>query len=201
MFVGGDVMRSRGLTPVARLIGVGLVGVVAVACVRNPPPVEPDAPPPPPAGGQADRAAAAPPPPSPPPPAAPVIGEEDDFASRSLEDLNRESPLQPVFFEYDRAELSTAGQAVLQANADVLRQYPTWVITIEGHCDERGSPEYNLGLGERRALLAQEYLVGLGLATYQISTVSYGKEFPFDPGHTAEAWARNRRAHFVITGR
>ena len=194
-------MRSRGLTPVARLIGVGLVGVVAVACVRNPPPVEPDAPPPPPAGGQADRAAAAPPPPSPPPPAAPVIGEEDDFASRSLEDLNRESPLQPVFFEYDRAELSTAGQAVLQANADVLRQYPTWVITIEGHCDERGSPEYNLGLGERRALLAQEYLVGLGLATYQISTVSYGKEIPFDPGHTAEAWARNRRAHFVITGR
>ena len=196
-------MRSRGLTPVARLIGVGLVSVVAVACVRNPPPVEPDAPPPPPAGGQAARSPAAPPPPAPPPPppAPPVIGEEDEFASRSLEDLNRESPLQPVFFEYDRAELSTGGQAVLQANADILRRYPTWVITVEGHCDERGSPEYNLGLGERRALVAHEYLVGLGLASDQINTVSYGKEFPFDPGHTAEAWARNRRAHFVITDR
>ena len=196
-------MRSSGLTPVARLVGVGLAGVVAVACVRNPPPVEPDAPPPPPSGGQATQLPASPPPPAPPPPppAPPVIGEEDDFASRSLEELNRESPLQPLFFEYDRAELSAEGQAVLQANADILRRYPTWVITIEGHCDERGSPEYNLGLGERRALLVQEYLVGLGLSSDQISTVSYGKEFPFDPGHTAEAWARNRRAHFVITDR
>ena len=106
-----------------------------------------------------------------------------------------------MFFEYDTSELSPRGQSVLQVNADFLRRYPTWAITIEGHCDERGSPEYNLGLGERRALITQEYLVELGLGTDRISTVSYGKEFPFDPGHTPDAWARNRRAHFVITDR
>ena len=194
-------MRSSGVTLVARLLGLALAGMVAAACVRNPPPVEPDAPPPPPPAGQTSRTPPPPPGPPPSPPTPPPIGEEDEFAARSLEDLNRESPLQPVFFEYDRSELSPQGQSVLQANADTLRRYPTWVITIEGHCDERGSPEYNLGLGERRALVAQEYLMGLGLGSDRINTVSYGKEFPFDPGHTPEAWARNRRAHFVITDR
>ena len=195
-------MRSSGLTPVARLLGVAIASLVAASCVRNPPPVEPDAPPPPPPADRSTRPTPPPPPVRPsPPPTPPAIGEEDEFASRSLEDLNRESPLQPVFFEYDRAELSPQGQSVLRANADILRRYPTWVITIEGHCDERGSPEYNLALGERRALAAQEYLEGLGLGSDRMSMVSYGKEFPFDPGSTPEAWGRNRRAHFVITDR
>ena len=142
------------------------------------------------------------PPPSPPPPAPPpVIGEADEFSSLSLEDLNRDSPLQSVFFQYDSAELSAAGQAILQANAETLRRYPSWMITIEGHCDERGSPEYNLALGESRALAAREYLAEFGLTSDRLRTVSYGKEFPFDPGHTEEAWANNRRAHFVITDR
>ena len=83
----------------------------------------------------------------------------------------------------------------------MLRRYSTWVITIEGHCDERGTPEYNLGLGERRALITREQLVELGIEVDRIRTVSYGKEFPFDPGNTEEAFARNRRAHFVITER
>ena len=83
----------------------------------------------------------------------------------------------------------------------MLRRYPTWVITIEGHCDERGTAEYNLALGERRALSAREYLVSRGLDASRMRTVSYGKEFPFDPGHDEQAWARNRRAHFVITAR
>ena len=195
-------MRSSSrLTLAARLLGVILAGMVAAACVRNPPPVEPDAPPPPPPADQTRRT---PPPPAarpPAPPTPPSIGEEDEFTSRSLEYLNRESPLQPVFFEYDRAELSAQGQAILRANAEILSRYPTWMITIEGHCDERGSPEYNLGLGERRALTAQEYLLGMGLTSDRINTVSYGKEFPFDPGSTPEALARNRRAHFVITDR
>ena len=73
------------------------------------------------------------------------------------------------------------------------------MITIEGHCDERGTPEYNLGLGERRALIAREYLIQLGIDSSRIRTVSYGKEFPFDPGTSDESMARNRRAHFVIT--
>ena len=194
-------MRVRDARRVSTFLGIVVVGTVAVSCVRNPPPVEPDAPPPPPA---TDRAAPtpAPPPPSPPPPAPPpVIGEADEFSSLSLEDLNRDSPLQSVFFQYDSAELSAAGQAILQANAETLRRYPSWMITIEGHCDERGSPEYNLALGESRALAAREYLAEFGLTSDRLRTVSYGKEFPFDPGHTEEAWANNRRAHFVITDR
>ena len=74
-------------------------------------------------------------------------------------------------------------------------------MTIEGHCDERGTPEYNLALGERRAVAARAYLVSLGIAADRLRTVSYGKEFPFDPGHDEAAWAKNRRAHFVVTAK
>jgi len=90
---------------------------------------------------------------------------------------------------------------VLQANAAVLKKYPTMQITIEGHCDERGTAEYNLALGERRALAAKNYLVSLGVGADKVKTVSYGKEFPFDPGHDDAAWLKNRRAHFVITAK
>ena len=90
---------------------------------------------------------------------------------------------------------------MLQANAAVLKKYPTWQITIEGHCDERGTAEYNLALGERRALAAKNYLVSLGIPADKVKTVSYGKEFPFDPGHDDAAWSKNRRAHFVITAK
>ena len=142
-----------------------------------------------------------PPVPEPPPPPPTPLIPEDEFASRSLEELNRESPLEPVFFDYDSSDIGGAAQATLEANAEVLGRYPTWVITIEGHCDERGTPEYNLGLGERRALTAREYLIEMGLPASRLRTVSYGKEFPFDPGNNESAWAKNRRAHFVITAR
>jgi peptidoglycan-associated lipoprotein len=162
--------------------------------------VTPDAPPPPPS---TDRADPPPPPPAPtpPPPAPPVIGDDDPFSSRSLEELNRESPLEPAFFQYDSSELDLEGRSVLESNAEVLRRYPTWVITVEGHCDERGTPEYNLALGERRALVARDYLVELGLSADRVRTVSYGKEVPFDPAGNEAAWSANRRAHLVITGR
>jgi peptidoglycan-associated lipoprotein len=75
------------------------------------------------------------------------------------------------------------------------------MVTIEGHCDERGTAEYNLALGERRAVAVRTYLVALGIAPDRLRSVSYGKEFPFDPGHTDAAWAQNRRAHFVITSK
>lgn len=196
-------MRSIRSAVVTRFLGVALASIILVACSRNPPPVEPDAPPPPPPPPTDQAALTPPPPPARPrvPQTPPAIVDEDEFASRSLEDLNRESPLQPVFFEYDQSEISPQGRSVLQANAVILRQYPNWMITIEGHCDERGSPEYNLSLGERRALTAQEYLVGMGIRADRIGTVSYGKEFPFDPASNPEAWERNRRAHFVVTNR
>ena len=89
---------------------------------------------------------------------------------------------KPLFFALDQSEVDAAGQQVLQANADVLKKYPSWQITVEGHCDERGTAEYNLALGERRAVSARNYLVSLGIAADRIKTVSYGKEFPFDAG-------------------
>ena len=125
----------------------------------------------------------------------------DDVAGRSLEDLNKDSPLQPVFFEYDSSDVSDAGRKVLQANAALLKKYSSWVVTIEGHCDERGTAEYNLALGERRAVAARTYLVSLGIDGNRLRTVSYGSEFPFDPGHDEGAWLKNRRAHFVITAK
>ncbi|HEY7444663.1 MAG TPA: peptidoglycan-associated lipoprotein Pal [Vicinamibacterales bacterium] len=132
-----------------------------------------------------------------PVPPEPVL--EDAVASKSIDDLNRDSPLQPAFFEYDSAELTPDAQKVLDANAGLLKKYSTWMISIEGHTDERGTAEYNLALGERRATAARTYLVSLGIPAARLRTVSYGKEFPFEPAHEEAAWSKNRRAHFVIT--
>ena len=125
--------------------------------------------------------------------------EDDGILSRSLDEMNRESPFSPAFFGLDRAELDDAGRAIVSANAATLMMYPTWTVTVEGHCDERGTAEYNLALGERRAVAVKMYLVSLGIAADRVLTVSYGKEFPFDAGHDDRAWAQNRRGHFVIT--
>ncbi len=126
---------------------------------------------------------------------------DDAIASASLDDLNRNSPLKPVFFELDSSDVNAEGQSVLNADAALLKKYATWTVTIEGHCDERGTAEYNLALGERRAVAARAYLVSLGISADRLRTVSYGKEFPFDPGHDEAAFAKNRRAHFVITAK
>ena len=133
-------------------------------------------------------------------PAAPPLAE-DSVANRSLDEINRDSPLRPAFFPVDSADLDDSGRSVVSSNVEVLKKYPQWVVTIEGHCDERGTAEYNLALGERRAVAVKTYMVSLGIAPDRLRTVSYGKEFPFDQAHTEEAWSRNRRAHFVITAK
>jgi peptidoglycan-associated lipoprotein len=173
----------------------------AAACHKKAPPVARPAPPPP------TTTTAPPRPPGPPEPvreptsvpAEPV--RDDAIASASLDDLNRNSPLKPVFYELDSSEVSPAGQKVLDENAVLLKRYPAWAITIEGHCDERGTAEYNLALGERRAVAARAYLVAQGISADRLRIISYGKEFPFDPGHDESAFAKNRRAHFVITAK
>ena len=137
---------------------------------------------------------------TPPPPDPPVL-QEDEFSTRTLEEINRESPLQPVFFQYDSTELSTEALEAIQANVAALEWYANWSVTIEGHCDSRGTPEYNLALGERRALVVRDHLVNRGIDGARIRTISYGAEFPFAPGEHEDAWAANRRAHFVITAR
>ena len=171
----------------------------AAACRKSQPPVARPTPPPPPPPPTVTL------PPDPPAPSREPMPPQplpsDDVSARSIDDLNRNSPLQPVFYELDSSEVSDAGRATLQANAAILKKYPTWIITIEGHCDERGTPEYNLALGERRAIAARTYLISLGLEANRLRTVSYGSEFPFDPAHQESAWSRNRRAHFVITAK
>ena len=183
------------------LIALLVVAMTAGACAKKTPPVARPVPTPPPmsTGG-------GPPPPAPPEPVAeptvvPPMPAPEDITAGSLDDLNRNSPLKPVFYELDSSELSSAGQATLQENAAVLKRNGGWQITVEGHCDERGSAEYNLALGERRALAARDYLVSLGIPATRVRTVSYGKEFPFDPARNEEAYANNRRAHFVITAK
>jgi peptidoglycan-associated lipoprotein len=133
-----------------------------------------------------------------PVPPQPALSE-DTIGSKTLDDLNRNSPFKPVFFAVDSADLDEAGRQVASANAEILKTNARWVITIEGHCDERGTVEYNLALGERRAIAVKTFLVSLGISPERIRTISYGKEFPFDPGRTEEAMSKNRRGHFVIT--
>ena len=183
------------------IVLVLLLTVMVAACKgKAAPPVARPMPPP---GGTAGDPTP-PPPPKPvvePPISVPTMPDSDRVMSAGLDDLNRDSPLKPLYFLLDSADVSSEGQQVLQANAAVLKKYPTMQITIEGHCDERGTPEYNLALGERRALAAKNYLVSLGVPADKIKTVSYGKEFPFDAGHDDAAWSKNRRAHFVITAK
>src|SRR5262249_1078873 len=126
---------------------------------------------------------------------------EDSIGNRSLEELNRNSPFKPAFFALDSAELDDRGRTTVAGNAEIMKKYPTWVVTVEGHCDERGTAEYNIALGERRPVALRTYLVALGVSADRLKTVSYGKEFPFDTAHNETAWAQNRRAHFVITAK
>ena len=126
---------------------------------------------------------------------------EDPLKVSDIDKINQNSPFQPVFFALDSIELDAAGQQALNNNAGILKKYPEWVITIEGHADERGTAEYNLALGTRRAAAARDYLIAMGIPADRLRTVSYGKEFPFDPQHTEAAWSKNRRAHFVLTSK
>lgn len=142
-------------------------------------------------------------PPEPPrmPDPVPTTLPSDDIASKSVDDINKAQVLKPIFFALDSDQIDAAGQQVLVENAAALRKYASWTITIEGHTDERGTPEYNLALGERRALSTKNALTALGISADRVKTVSYGKEFPFDPAHEEAAFSKNRRAHFVVTAK
>ena len=178
-----------------------MVLTFAGACAKKQPPVARVTPPPPPPSTADSKPPAPPTPVAEPRPVPPEPMAEDPIASRDIGDINKNSPFQPVFFRFDSFDVDAAAQQALNANAEIMKKYPTWVVTIEGHADERGTAEYNLALGERRAMSARTYLVSLGLSGDRLRTVSYGKEFPFDPGHDEAAWAKNRRAQFVLTSK
>jgi peptidoglycan-associated lipoprotein len=121
-----------------------------------------------------------------------------------IEQLNRTAQergyIRDAFFGYDEAVIGADAQAALSGSATWLNQNPRYNILIEGHCDERGTEQYNLALGDRRAAIVRDYLITLGVDAGRIRTVSYGEERPFDDAHNETAWARNRRAHLVLAG-
>jgi peptidoglycan-associated lipoprotein len=111
------------------------------------------------------------------------------------------SLLKPIFFDFDKYDIRPADTEILKGNSALLKKFPNVKIQIEGHCDERGTDEYNLALGERRANSTKKYLTSLGIKADRVSTISYGEEKVLDPGHNEEAWTKNRRAHFLITAK
>ena len=135
---------------------------------------------------------------------------EEEEARRRAQAAEEEAvkPIQPaeekplaldsIHFDYDKYNLTGKAISTLSENAEILMEHPDLEITLEGHCDERGTDEYNLALGEKRALAARDFLVNFGIARARISVISYGEEKPVDPGHDEEAWSKNRRAEFVI---
>ena len=134
----------------------------------------------------------------------PEVGSETDLldiGAKSLEELNAEGYLEDVHFDYDSADLTPAMRATLEENAAWLSRYPSVSILVEGHCDERGTVEYNLALGEERARAVRDYLRDLGVGSGRMRIISYGKEFPLDPGRNEAAWRRNRRAHLEIVAK
>ena len=162
-----------------------LLTFLFVGCAKEePPPPTVEAQPPP-------RPAAPPPPaPAPAPPPAPSISQT----------AFQEFQNQDIYFDFDKYDLRTDARGILDRKAAFLNQNSSVRSQIEGHCDERGTNEYNRALGERRADAAKMYLTTAGISPARLSTISYGEERPVDPGHNEAAWARNRRAHFVITG-
>jgi peptidoglycan-associated lipoprotein len=191
------------------LIAVAVVTLLTAACAKRqvatmpPPPAEappaaapaaPAAPAPAPPPPPAPVAAAPPPEAAPPPPAypPPQTRARIDQLLANIED---------AYFDYDRATLRPDALKALQADAtelrDILKNYPSFKLTLEGHCDERGSAEYNVALGAQRASAAKNFLVQAGIPSQQLDVVSYGNERPVCTEHTENCWQRNRRVHFV----
>ncbi|MDQ3170794.1 MAG: OmpA family protein [Acidobacteriota bacterium] len=127
--------------------------------------------------------------------------EDEIFASKSLDALNAEQPLAHVAFDLDSYTLSDDARAALGRNADWMKRWASAKVTVEGHADSRGTNEYNLALGDRRAAAAREYLISLGIAAERIAAISKGEEQPFCSDDTESCWAQNRRGYFVITGK
>jgi peptidoglycan-associated lipoprotein len=178
------------------LVVLALAGTIAfTACGKKTPPAPP---PPPPLVPEA-------PPPAPPPPpraeVAPVVDEYARIKAMSAEEIEKSGLLAEVYFEFDKADIREQDRAALSKNADALKRFDFLRITVEGHCDERGTVEYNLALGERRARAAHDYLASLGVPAERLKTVSYGKEVPVCAQSSEDCWQRNRRAHFTVTGK
>src|SRR6185503_702808 len=179
------MIRVRQLVSIIALSSV----LIVAGCAKKAPAAAPPPPPPPPP-------AAPPLPPPPPPPPAPTpapLTEDEIFARKSVDQLNAERPLSDVFFELDKSEVRDEARPMLQKDADWLKRWTSVQVTVEGHCDSRGSAEYNLGLGNRRATAIKDYLVNLGAPAGRLVVVSKGKEQPFCNEENESCWSQNRR--------
>jgi peptidoglycan-associated lipoprotein len=189
----------RRFTVCAAVVLIAAVG--SAACGRNPKPQPPapaaTAPAPPPT----TPATPPPPPPAPAPKPAPAPTEDEIFRNKTLEQLNAEKPLGDVNFSYDSTDLSDAARGVLQKNVEWMKKWTSTKVMVEGHADSRGTNEYNLALGERRADAVRDYLVSLGLAADRLTIVSKGEEQPFCSEETESCWQQNRRGHFIVTAK
>lgn len=174
-------MSRSSRTPVLLLTALLAMILMAPGCSSRKKVSGGAEPPPPPSTSEN-----APPTETPPPP--PTTGGGEETTASNLRD---------AYFDFDDAGLREDAKAALDGNAKYMESHGSMNVVIEGHCDERGSVEYNLALGEKRARAAKDYLVAYGIPASRMTTISYGKERPFDTGHTEEAWAQNRRAHFV----
>jgi peptidoglycan-associated lipoprotein len=189
------LQRSAGLLTFCLVVSVG-----AAACGKKAPETAPP-PPPPPAAPAKPPAPPPPPPPATPPPAPKPLSEEEIFANKTLEQLNAERPLEDVYFDLDESDIRDDGRGPLQKNAEWLKRWTSTRIMIEGHADERGSAEYNLALGDRRANAVRTYLINLGIPENRISVTTKGKESPFCTESNESCWQQNRRGHFIITAK
>ncbi len=174
-------------------IALAAIVVFAAACSKKPPVQTTPAPTPVPV------VAAPTPVPVPPKPSKPPEAPEVRITDRTLVEIS--GYLKPAFFDYDKADIRADAKEVLSADAEFLRKWPTLKVNLEGHCDERGTREYNLALGQRRAASARDFLVSLGIDASRLQIISYGKERPFCTGQTEDCWQKNRRAHFVVTAK
>ena len=188
------------------LCGVLLIvaTITSGACGGNPKPQPPEPGPTPVATAPPAPATPTPPPPPPPAPPTPTPApptEDEIFRTKTLEQLNAEKPLADALFAYDSTDLSAEARAALQKNVEWMKRWSSTRIMVEGHADSRGTTEYNLALGERRADVVRDYLVSLGVPTERITTVSKGEEQPACSEETASCWQQNRRGHFIVTGK
>jgi peptidoglycan-associated lipoprotein len=130
-----------------------------------------------------------------------MLREDQIFAAKSLEQLHAEKPLAEVYFDLDESSIRDDARPILQCNADWMKRWASTQVTVEGHCDSRGSAEYNLALGTRRATSVKDYLVNLGVPANRVTVVTKGKEQPVCSGETEGCWQQNRRRHFIITAK
>jgi peptidoglycan-associated lipoprotein len=184
-------MTTRGSLKNLALLAACLV--LAASCKKKPPTTTPEAAPPPPAAPEQPSTSPA------PPPSAPTTG--DEVTSADLQTLNSRGYLKDAFFDFDKYDLREDARTSLAADAQWLKRYSSIQVLVEGHCDSRGTEEYNLSLGQKRAASVKDYLVSLGLDGARINTVSYGKTRPFCTDENESCWQQNRRGHFVITAK